>query len=100
MHEAANRINPKSFFKKNVPEPILNLPFGSYFFLELVMKIKQEYPHIDKIRPFDRMIRWAPFNETRRTLKWIVNLFWYFVKSIFSGDPHKQWPLQRVLKVF
>lgn len=101
MHEAANRINPKKFFlKKNVPEPILNLPFGSYFFLELVMKIKQEYPHIDKIRPFDRMIRWALFNETRRTLKWIANLFWYFVKSIFSGDPRKQWPLQRVLKVF
>lgn len=101
MHEAANRINPKKFFlKKNVAEPILNLPFGSYFFLELVMKIKQEYPHIDKIRPFDRMIRWALFNETRKTLRWIFGLFKYFLKSLLNKDPRRQWPLQRIAKVF
>ncbi|MDX9730535.1 MAG: hypothetical protein RBT63_02085, partial [Bdellovibrionales bacterium] len=30
MHEAANRFDPKRFFlKRDLPEPILNLPFGS-----------------------------------------------------------------------
>ncbi len=33
MHEAANRMDPKKFFlKKDLVEPILNLPFGSHFF--------------------------------------------------------------------
>src|SRR5690606_32946212 len=48
MHEAANRIDPRRFFlKKDLAEPILNLPFGSHFFLEFVLKIKQTYPHVD-----------------------------------------------------
>lgn len=55
MHEAANRMDPKKFFlKKDLVEPILNLPFGSHFFLEVVLKIKETYPHIDKIRPFGK----------------------------------------------
>ena len=60
MHEAANRLNTKKFFlKKDIPEPILNLPFGSHFFLEFVMKVKMEYPHVDKVRPFSNMVRWS-----------------------------------------
>ena len=52
QHEAANRLDPRKFFlKRNLPEPILNLPFGSHFFVEFVLKIKQIYPHVDKIRP-------------------------------------------------
>jgi UDP-2,3-diacylglucosamine pyrophosphatase LpxH len=66
MHEAANRMDPKKFFlKKDLVEPILNLPFGSHFFLEVVLKIKQKYPHVDKIRPFGKMVRWAMVNETK-----------------------------------
>jgi hypothetical protein len=39
MHEAANRMDPKKFFlKKNLVEPILNLPFGSHFQKEVGTK--------------------------------------------------------------
>ena len=45
MHEAANRLDPRKFFlKKNLAEPILNLPFGSHFFVEFVLKVKQRWP--------------------------------------------------------
>ena len=81
MHEAANRIDPKKFFlKKNLPEPILNLPFGSHFFIEFVLRIKQRYPYIDKIRPLKRMLRWSILNETLFTLKGVFNLCWYFLR--------------------
>ena len=61
MHEAANRLDARKFFlKKNLPEPILNLPFGSHFFVDFVLKIKQKHPHVDKVRPFKHMIRWVP----------------------------------------
>lgn len=101
MHEAANRMDPKKFFlKKDLAEPILNLPFGSHFFVELVLKIKQNYPHVDKIRPFSKMVRWAFINETTWMLKSMGSLLWYFVKSALGRDPRKNWPFKRIMKVF
>jgi UDP-2,3-diacylglucosamine pyrophosphatase LpxH len=100
MHEAANRLDPRKFFlKKNLPEPILNLPFGSHFFVEFVLRIKQTYPHVDKIRPFNRMMRWALFNEFWFTVKNIANLAVYFLKSVFGNDPRRMFPFSRIVSV-
>ncbi len=101
MYEAANRIDPKKFFlKKDLPVPILNLPFGSHFFVDFVMKIKEKHPHIDKVRPFRLLIRWAIFNEFWFTLGTFFKLVGYFVGSVFVKDPRRQFPFNRVLKVF
>lgn len=100
MHEAANRFDPKKFFlKKNLPEPILNLPFGSHFFVDFVLKLKQEHPHVDKVRPFKRMIRWALFNETWFTFRAFFKLMRYFGRSLLIKDPRRQFPLKRILQV-
>ena len=100
MHEAANRLNPKKFFlKKNLPEPILNLPFGSHFFVDFVLKIKHKYPAVDKVRPFRRMIWWALFNETSFTVRSMFSLARYFFEAVFVKDPRRQFPLKRILKV-
>ena len=100
MHEAANRLDPRKFFlKKNLAEPILNLPFGSHFFVDFVLKIKQRYPHVDKIRPFNRMIRWSLVTETWMTLTTAVGLISYFIKSIFVNDPRRAFPFKRIVKV-
>lgn len=100
MHEAANRIDPRRFFlKKNLVEPILNLPFGSHFFIELVLKIKKKYPFVDKIRPFNRMIRWAVFNETWMTIKSSWELSKYLIKSLFVKDPRRQVSLKQLAQI-
>lgn len=100
MHEAANRLDPRRFFlKKDLPEPILNLPFGSHFFVDFVLKVKQKYPHVDKIRPFNRMIRWALFNETSFTITYFFKLVWFFIKAIFRNDSKTSFPFSRVIKV-
>lgn len=100
MHEAANRFDPRKFFlKKNLAEPILNLPFGSHFFVEYVLKVKQKYPHVDKIRPFNRMLRWAFFNETGFTFRNFAALILYFLKSIFSNDPRKRFSFSRIVGI-
>ena len=83
MHEVANRFDIKKLFlKKNLAEPILNLPFGSYFFIECVLSLKKENPHIDKVRPVHRMIRWGLFNETIFTIKSCSLVIWYMICSI------------------
>ncbi len=100
MHEAANRMDPKKFFlKKDLVEPILNLPFGSHFFLEVVLKIKQHYPHVDKIRPFGKMVRWVFLNETGTMVRAFFMALGYFIKSAFVKDPRRNWPLRRIAQV-
>lgn len=95
MHEAANRIDPKKFFlKRDLPSPVLNLPLGSHFFVDFVMKIKEKHPHIDKVRPFRLLIRWAIFNEFWFTIKSLFKLIGYFVGSMIKGD----FPFRRILK--
>lgn len=101
MYEAANRIDTKKFFlRQDLPEPILNLPFGSHFFIDYVMKIKEKHPYIDKIRPFNKLLRWAAINEPWFTFTSLMKLFAYFIKSAFVRDPRRQFPWQRILKVF
>lgn len=100
MHEAANRLNPKKFFlKKDLPEPILNLPFGSHFFVELVLKIKEHYPHVDKIRPFSKMVRWSVLNETLMITRGIISLIGFFLKTLIKKDPRKQISLKSLLNI-
>ncbi len=101
MHEAANRVDPRKFFlKQGLPEPILNLPFGSHFFIELVLKVKEKYPHVDKIRPFDAMIKWAFFNEPKMLIKAFGLLFKYLYSIIFSNDTRYKWSIKKLTRIF
>jgi hypothetical protein len=100
MHEAANRVDPKRFFlKKNLPEPILNLPFGSHLFVDFILRLKQVHPQIDKVRPFKRMIRWALVNEFWFTIGALFRLGQYVFDAAFRKDPRRQFSLRTMLKV-
>jgi UDP-2,3-diacylglucosamine pyrophosphatase LpxH len=100
MHEAANRMDPKKFFlKQGLPEPILNLPWGSHFFVELVLKVKEKYPHVDKVRPFGQMIRWSLINETWLTVRAFFELFKYFYRTLFNPEAKFQWGFKTMLKI-
>lgn len=100
MHESANRMDPRRFFlKKNLAEPILNLPFGSHFFVDHVLKIKHKYPFIDKIRPFGKMVRWAIFNETMMSIATIFKTFWFFIEAAWKADNRRQWKFKQIFKI-
>lgn len=102
MHEAANRMDPKKFFiKKNVPEPILNLPLGSHFFVDFVLRVKMLNPYIDKVRPFHSFLKWGLVYETGFTIKTLAGLLYYFAKKAFGRtEGRKIWPWRSVLKIF
>jgi UDP-2,3-diacylglucosamine pyrophosphatase LpxH len=100
MHEAVNRMDPrKLFIKQGLLEPILNLPLGSHFFIEFVLKVKEKYPHIDKIRPFDMMIKWALFNDPKMLFVIFGLLGKYFYRLLFSPDKRYNWSFRKVFKI-
>lgn len=87
MHDITNRIDPKKFFiRKNVPEPILHLPFGTYFFVEFVLKVKMENDSIDKVRPYNAYIRWGLLQDTWYTVKMLCKLVWFLLTSLFNKN--------------
>ena len=50
QHEVQNRVDPrKMFLTKGLPEPILNLPWGSDLFISLLMRLKRVRPYINSI---------------------------------------------------
>lgn len=64
MHEWNTRFNPQRYFlTKGLPEPVLNLPWGSIFVAEVLPKIKMERSYIDKVKPFTSLIIWMAMND-------------------------------------
>ncbi len=100
MHESANRMDPRRFFlKKGLAEPILNLPFGSHFFVNHVLNIKHKYPFVDKIRPFSKMVRWAVLNETSMAIATLCKTLYFFAMSALKSDTRRQWTFKQLLKI-
>jgi UDP-2,3-diacylglucosamine pyrophosphatase LpxH len=101
MYEAANRLDPKKFFlKKNLPEPILNLPFGSHFFVDFVMKLKLEDPYVDKVRPFYSYLRWSLIFSSRFAMRALFSLIGFFFNAAFTHDSRRGWSLKHLLRIF
>jgi UDP-2,3-diacylglucosamine pyrophosphatase LpxH len=60
QYERFARVDMKrKFITRGLPEPVLNLPWGSLFVAVMMPKIKQERPHVDKVRPFSAFLRWV-----------------------------------------
>jgi len=100
QHEAANRVNPKKFFlKQDLPEPILNLPWASFFFINFVLDIKTQMPYIDKVRPFSYFIRWSIVNDFWFSVKTIGRLVWHFFVKGFHRDRRRPLSLKTSLQI-
>ncbi len=60
----------RPFITRGLPEPVLNLPWGSLFAAILLPKIKQIRPHVDKVRPMSTFLRWV-----------LIHDFWWGIKT-------------------
>lgn len=64
QHERFAQIDMKRpFITRGLPEPVLNLPWGSLFVAIVLPKVKQERPHVDKVRPFSGFLRWVLIHD-------------------------------------
>ncbi|MDR3607991.1 MAG: metallophosphoesterase [Oligoflexia bacterium] len=70
----------KPFITRGLPEPVLNLPWASLFVAIVLPWVKQQRPHVDKVRPFHYFIRWVAIND----LWWGVKIGLYILKFMFD----------------
>jgi UDP-2,3-diacylglucosamine pyrophosphatase LpxH len=99
--EAVNALNPKKMFiTKGLKEPIINLPWGSHFVINLILPIKMERPAIDKVRPIRSFIRWTFFNDFTWFVKAFFKTLTYFFATRFSKSLYRTNNLVTTLKIF
>jgi len=101
QYEAANRVDPaRPFLTENLPEPILNLPWGTLFTIQFIVRLKLRRPAVDKIRPFKMLIWWSLFHDTWMTIRSLFALMSYFISTRFSKNRYRQSSLSTTLKIF
>ncbi|MBI1908614.1 MAG: metallophosphoesterase [Deltaproteobacteria bacterium] len=87
------------FLRQNLPEPIVNLPWGSLFVIHYLSRVKKERPYFDKVYPTEHYIRWALVHDTRFAIKSIIRILHYFITFRFTKDPSRRSPFLQTLKI-
>jgi UDP-2,3-diacylglucosamine pyrophosphatase LpxH len=100
QYEAVNRMDPtQPFLTEGLPEPILNLPWGSLFAVQFICRLKHKYSAIDKERPFRMLIWWLLLHDTLHTVVSLFQLVIYFISTRFSKNRYRQTSLKMTLKM-
>jgi UDP-2,3-diacylglucosamine pyrophosphatase LpxH len=100
QYEAVNRMDPtQPFLTENLPEPILNLPWGTLFTIQFIVRLKQQRPAVDKVRPFRMLVYWSLFHDTWMTLAAIFRLLAYFFSTRFSKNRFRQSSMRMTMKI-
>lgn len=72
----------KPFITRGLPEPVLNLPWGSLFVAIVLPWVKQQRPHTDKVRPFMGFVRWVLIHDFFWGLKTAWGAFRFVIDTI------------------
>lgn len=88
----------KLFITRGVSEPILNLPWGSLFILQVVNSLMVERPYLDKVMPFWPLFAGGLLFDTRFTLKMIAASSYYYVRARLNPLWWQKRPFHKITK--
>lgn len=87
QYEAVNRVDPqRPFLTEGLPEPILNLPWGTLFTAQYLVRLKMLRPFIDKVRPFRMVLWWCLAHDTVMAVSSLIKLVLYFISTRFTKN--------------
>ncbi|NBX67808.1 MAG: hypothetical protein EBR01_02450 [Proteobacteria bacterium] len=100
QYESVNRVDPtRLFLTDGLPEPILNLPWGTLFTIQFIVRLKLIRPAVDKVRPFKHFIWWSIFHDTWMAIIQGFKLGFYFISTRFSKVRYRQSSLMMTFKI-
>lgn len=81
QHETFARADmERPFITRGLPEPVLNLPWGSLFVSVMLPKLKRDRPHVDKVKPFPAFLRWILLHD----FFWAIKAAALMAKFVFD----------------
>lgn len=97
---ADNRVDLENLFlTRGEAEPVLKMPWGSFFVIHFINPLKKERPYIGKVFPFKMYLGWALFHDTFFALKTMARLAAYFLKINFIRNPKRNFSLLDTWKI-
>ncbi len=84
QYEPSNRYKEDELFiTRGVPEPIVNLPWGSVYVISILNKLRMKRPYVDKVRPFSLYFRWGLINDFFWGVMALLRSFLFFLSKQF-----------------
>jgi hypothetical protein len=97
----------RPFLTRGLPEPVLNLPWGSLFAAILLPRLKQGRPHIDKVRPFSSFLVWTLLHDPIWGIKAAFEVIRFVMETILFksryqilGGVGATWELLREISIY
>jgi UDP-2,3-diacylglucosamine pyrophosphatase LpxH len=99
-YQSDSSFNEERYFlKKGLDEEIINLPWGCYFVMHIVNKVRKERPYFAHVHPMRYFWRWAMINEPLFAIKYIAMILYYFVSLRFVHSKRRHSSFWRTLKI-
>lgn len=89
--EAVNVLNfEKPLLDRYLSEPVLNIPWGSFYVLKIVNRMKWEREYLDKIRPIKIFFIFGLILDPWFTIRYAFLTSFYFLKTRFVYSPKRR----------
>ncbi|MGA0163336.1 MAG: metallophosphoesterase [Bdellovibrionota bacterium] len=100
QYEVANAFDRNQYFlTKDLPEPVLNQPWGTHFLVHVINTVKRGKPHFDKVLPFPAYLKWLLLYDRSFFFKVFWMILRFFFISRFRNDPRKNTSFLQTLKI-
>lgn len=97
---ADNRVDLDNLFlTRGERDPLLKMPWGSFFAIHFINPLKKERPYLGKVYPFKLYLGWALSHDTGFALKTIFRLILYFLKINFVRNPRRNFSMLDTWKI-
>ncbi len=89
--EAVHVLNfEKPLLTGTLTEPVLNIPWGSFYVLKIVNRLKWEREYIDKVRPARVLVVFGLLMDPWFTIRFVFLTAFYFFKTRFIPSPKRR----------
>ena len=83
--EAENELDfAKPVLHTYLDQPLLNIPWGSFYVLKIINRLKSEREFIDKVRPIKVYLLFGLILDPLFTLRFMFLTFYYFLQTRFG----------------
>ncbi|MFH1829343.1 MAG: metallophosphoesterase [Pseudomonadota bacterium] len=97
---AENRLDYEHpFVTMGVEKPLVKLPWGDFFVLRFLNRMKRDRPYVDKVYPFRLYLRWALIHDTWFAIKASFAGLKYFLQVLLGIGDNKQLGRKQFLKI-
>jgi len=98
--EAVNYLNFESpTIPSYLSEPILNLPWGSFYVLKIVNRLKWEREHLHRVRPVKVFVLMGLLTDPWFTIRYVFLSAYYFLQTRFFYSAKRRTKLKQTIAI-